>query len=155
MPKLSAGILLYRARQGAVEVLLVHPGGPFWAKKDLGAWTIPKGEYQQGDDPLAAALREFGEETGQAPPADGLVELGTIRQRGGKLLTAWAAAGDLDPEAVVSNTFTMEWPPRSGVQREFPEVDRAGWFDRETARAKLLAAQAELVDRLLAALSGR
>jgi predicted NUDIX family NTP pyrophosphohydrolase len=155
MPKLSAGILLYRARQGGVEVLLVHPGGPFWAKKDLGAWTIPKGEYGQGGDPLTAALREFQEETGQAPPSDGLVELGTIRQRSGKVLTAWAAAGDLDPEAVVSNTFTLEWPPRSGVQREFPEIDRAGWFDPETARAKLLAAQAELVDRLLAALAGR
>jgi predicted NUDIX family NTP pyrophosphohydrolase len=152
MPKLSAGILLYRARQGAVEVLLVHPGGPFWAKKDLGAWTIPKGEYEQGEDPLAAALREFQEETGHEPPAHGLVELGTIRQRGGKVLTAWAAAGDLDPATAVSNTFTMEWPPRSGVQREFPEIDRAGWFGPDTARAKLLAAQAELVDRLLAAL---
>jgi predicted NUDIX family NTP pyrophosphohydrolase len=152
MPKLSAGILLYRARQGAVEVLLVHPGGPFWAKKDLGAWTIPKGEYEQGEDPLAAALREFQEETGHEPPAHGLVELGTIRQRGGKVLTAWAAAGDLDPATAVSNTFTMEWPPRSGVQREFPEIDRAGWFGLDTARAKLLAAQAELVDRLLAAL---
>jgi predicted NUDIX family NTP pyrophosphohydrolase len=152
MPKLSAGILLHRARQGAVEVLLVHPGGPFWAKKDLGAWTIPKGEYEQGEDPLAAALREFREETGHEPPADGLVELGTIRQRGGKVLTAWAAAGDLDPATVVSNTFTMQWPPRSGVQREFPEIDRAGWFGPEAARAKLLAAQAELVDRLLAAL---
>jgi predicted NUDIX family NTP pyrophosphohydrolase len=152
MPKLSAGILLYRARQGAVEVLLVHPGGPFWAKKDLGAWTIPKGEYEQGEDPLAAALREFQEETGHEPPADSLVELGTIRQRGGKVLTAWAAAGDLDPATAVSKTFTMEWPPRSGVQREFPEIDRAGWFGPDTARAKLLAAQAELVDRLLAAL---
>ena len=152
MPKLSAGILLYRARQGAVEVLLVHPGGPFWANKDLGAWTIPKGEYEPGEDPLAAALREFQEETGHEPPADGLVELGTIRQRGGKVLTAWAAAGDLDPATAVSNTFTMEWPPRSGVQREFPEIDRAGWFGPDTARAKLLGAQAELVDRLLAAL---
>jgi predicted NUDIX family NTP pyrophosphohydrolase len=152
MPKLSAGILLYRSRQGAVEVLLVHPGGPFWAKKDLGAWSIPKGEYEPGQDPLAAALREFQEETGHEPPDDGLVELGTIRQRSGKVLTAWAAAGDLDPATVVSNRFTMEWPPRSGVQQEFPEIDRAGWFDPETARAKLLAAQAELVDRLLEAL---
>jgi predicted NUDIX family NTP pyrophosphohydrolase len=152
MPKLSAGILLYRAPQGAVEVLLVHPGGPFWAKKDLGAWSIPKGEYEPGQDPLAAALREFQEETGHEPPGDGLVELGTIRQRSGKVLTAWAAAGDLDPATVVSNRFTMEWPPRSGVQQEFPEIDRAGWFDPETARAKLLAAQAELVDRLLEAL---
>jgi predicted NUDIX family NTP pyrophosphohydrolase len=155
MPKLSAGILLYRAPQGGVEVLLVHPGGPFWAKKDLGAWTIPKGEYEPGDDPLAAALREFQEETGQAPPSGGLVALGTIRQRGGKVLAAWAAAGDLDPEAIVSNRFSMEWPPRSGVRQEFPEVDRAGWFDPETARTKLLAGQAELVDRLLAALDDR
>jgi predicted NUDIX family NTP pyrophosphohydrolase len=155
MPKLSAGILLYRARQGAVEVLLVHPGGPFWARKDLGAWTIPKGEYQQGDDPLAAALREFEEETGHQAPRDRLLELGTIRQRGGKVLTAWAAAGDLDPATVTSNSFTMEWPPRSGVQREFPEIDRAGWFDPVAARGRLLAAQAELVDRLLAALDHR
>jgi len=155
MPKLSAGILLYRAPQGAVEVLLVHPGGPFWAKRDLGAWSIPKGEYEPGQDPLGAALREFQEETGHEPPGDGLVELGTIRQRSGKVLTAWAAAGDLDPETVVSNRFTMEWPPRSGVQQEFPEIDRAGWFDPETARAKLLAAQAELVDRLLEALDHR
>ncbi|HVD15057.1 MAG TPA: NUDIX domain-containing protein [Actinomycetota bacterium] len=155
MPKLSAGILLYRAPQGAVEVLLVHPGGPFWAKRDLGAWSIPKGEYEPGQDPLGAALREFQEETGHEPPGDGLVELGTIRQRSGKVLTVWAAAGDLDPETVVSNRFTMEWPPRSGVQQEFPEIDRAGWFDPETARAKLLAAQAELVDRLLEALDHR
>jgi predicted NUDIX family NTP pyrophosphohydrolase len=152
MPKLSAGLLLYRVREGAVEVLLVHPGGPFWAKKDLGAWTIPKGEYEQGQDPLAAALREFEEETGQQPPRERLLELGSIRQRSGKILTAWAAAGDLDPAAVTSNTFSMEWPPRSGVQREFPEVDRAGWFDPDLARDKLLAAQAELVDRLLAAI---
>ncbi len=155
MPKRSAGILLYRARGGAVEVLLVHPGGPLWAKKDLGAWSIPKGEHEQGDDPLACALREFAEETGHQPPRAGLLELGTIRQRSGKVLTAWAAAGDLDPAAVASNTFTMVWPPRSGNRREFPEVDRAGWFDVETAREKLLGAQAELVDRLLAALGRR
>jgi predicted NUDIX family NTP pyrophosphohydrolase len=152
MPKRSAGILLYRVRQGTVEVLLVHPGGPFWAKRDLGAWSIPKGEYQQDEDPLAAALREFQEETGQRPPRDGLLELGSVRQRGGKVLTAWAAAGDLDPEAVTGGSFTMEWPPRSGNLREFPEVDRAGWFDPETARQKLVDAQAELVDRLLAQL---
>ena len=155
MPKRSAGILLYRARQGAVEVLLVHPGGPFWAKRDLGAWSIPKGEYEQGEDPLACALREFREETGHEPPRDGLLELGSIRQRGGKVLAAWAAEGDLDPEAIASGGFTMEWPPRSGNRREFPEVDRAGWFDPETARRKLLDAQAELVDRLLAALQAR
>jgi predicted NUDIX family NTP pyrophosphohydrolase len=155
MPKRSAGILLYRARQGAVEVLLVHPGGPFWAKRDLGAWSIPKGEYEQGEDPLACALREFQEETGHEPPRDGLLELGSVRQRGGKVLTAWAAEGDLDPEAIAGGSFTMEWPPRSGNRREFPEVDRAGWFDPETARRKLLDAQAELVDRLLAELLRR
>jgi predicted NUDIX family NTP pyrophosphohydrolase len=149
MPRRSAGILLYRVREGAVEVLLVHPGGPFWAKRDLGAWSIPKGEDEQGEDPLACALREFREETGQEPPRDGLLELGSVRQRGGKVLTAWAAAGDLDAAAVTGGSFTMEWPPRSGNRREFPEVDRAGWFGAEAARRKLLDAQAELVGRLL------
>jgi predicted NUDIX family NTP pyrophosphohydrolase len=151
MPRRSAGILLYR-RNGALEVLLVHPGGPFWARKDLGAWSIPKGEYEEGDDPLAAALRELQEETGHRLEATDLLELGWIRQRGGKLLTAWAAQGDLDASAITSNTFTMEWPPRSGRRREFPEVDRAGWFDLPAAREKLLAAQTELLDRLVSAL---
>jgi predicted NUDIX family NTP pyrophosphohydrolase len=155
VPKRSAGVLLYRSRNGAVEVLLVHPGGPLWANKDLGAWSIPKGEYQQGEDPLVAALREFEEETGQRPPQAGLVELGEVRQRGGKVVTAWAALGDLDPAAITSNTFAMEWPPRSGSRREFPEVDRAGWFELEQARGKLLAAQAELIDRLLEVLAER
>jgi predicted NUDIX family NTP pyrophosphohydrolase len=149
MPRRSAGCLLYRADEGVVEVLLVHPGGPFWVKRDLGAWSVPKGEYEQGEDPLDAALREFREETGQEPPRDGLLELGSVRQRGGKVLTAWAAAGDLDAAAVTGGSFTMEWPPRSGNRREFPEVDRAGWFGAEAARRKLLDAQAELVDRLL------
>jgi predicted NUDIX family NTP pyrophosphohydrolase len=151
MPRRSAGILLYR-RNGALEVLLVHPGGPFWARKDLGAWSIPKGEYEEGDDPLATALRELEEETGHRLEATDLLELGWIRQRGGKLLTAWAAQGDLDASAITSNTFTMEWPPRSGRRREFPEVDRAGWFDLPAAREKLLAAQTELLDRLVSAL---
>jgi predicted NUDIX family NTP pyrophosphohydrolase len=154
MARRSAGILLYRRRDGAVEVLLVHPGGPLWARRDAGAWSIPKGEYGEGEDPLAVALREFEEETGQRPPAERLVALGEVRQRGGKVVSAWAAPGDLDPQAIASNTFTLEWPPRSGVRREFPEVDRAGWFDTATAREKLLAAQAELVDRLLAVLDG-
>ena len=149
MPKRSAGLLLYRIRGGSVEVLLVHPGGPLWAGKDLGAWSVPKGEHEQGADPLACALREFAEETGHQPPRDGLLELGTVRLRSGKLLSAWAAAGDLDPDAVTSNTFTLEWPPRSGRRQQFPEVDRAGWFDPDSARGKLPAAQAELVDRLL------
>jgi predicted NUDIX family NTP pyrophosphohydrolase len=155
MPKLSAGILLYRVRGGAVEVLLVHPGGPYWVNRDAGAWSIPKGEYEQGEDPLGSARREFQEETGHEPPRpEDLVELGTVRQRGGKVITAWAAPGDLDPDAIASGGFTVEWPPRSGNRREFPEVDRAGWFDPATAREKLVAAQAELVDRLLAKLSG-
>jgi predicted NUDIX family NTP pyrophosphohydrolase len=155
MAKRSAGLLLYRRGARGLEVLLVHPGGPFWVNRDLGAWSIPKGEYEQGEDPLAAALREFREETGQEPPRAGdLLELGTVRQRGGKVITAWAAAGDLDPAAIASGTFEIEWPPRSGNRREFPEVDRAGWFDPDTAREKLLAAQAELVDRLLAKVPG-
>jgi predicted NUDIX family NTP pyrophosphohydrolase len=155
MPKRSAGLLLYRTDRGAIEVLLVHPGGPLWASKDLGAWSIPKGEYQQGEEPLAVALREFQEETGHPPPQGSLVELGAVRQRGGKVLTAWAAAGDLDAAAITSNSFTMEWPPRSGRRQAFPEVDRAGWFDPETAREKLIGAQGELIDRLLAALPDR
>jgi predicted NUDIX family NTP pyrophosphohydrolase len=149
MPKRSAGILLYRHGSDMPEVLLVHPGGPFWAKKDLGAWSIPKGEPEPGEDPRACALREFAEELGSPPPDSELVALGEIRQRGGKVVTAWAVEGNLDPETVRSETFTLEWPPRSGVQREFPEVDRAAWFAPEEARRKLVPAQAELVDRLL------
>ena len=152
MGKRSAGILLYRRRGDGVEVLLVHPGGPLWARRDVGAWSIPKGEYSEGEDPLAVARREFEEETGQRPPEAGFVPLGEVRQKGGKVVSAWAAPGDLDPDAITSNTFSIEWPPRSGTRREFPEVDRAGWFDPATARERLLAAQAGLVDRLLAAL---
>jgi predicted NUDIX family NTP pyrophosphohydrolase len=144
----SAGIVLYRAGDGGLEVLLVHPGGPFWAKKDLGAWSIPKGEYEPGEDPLACALREFEEETGTRLQAPELVELGTVTQNAGKQVTAWGARGDLDAAAVRSNSFTMEWPPRSGRQQEFPEVDRAEWFGLDQARAKLVAAQVELIDRL-------
>jgi predicted NUDIX family NTP pyrophosphohydrolase len=155
MPKQSAGILLYRVRGGRVEVLLVHPGGPWWVNKDLGAWSIPKGEYGQGEDPEATAVRELEEETGYALGTGELLPLGTLRQRGGKLVSAWAAAGDLDPAAITSNTFTLEWPPRSGRLREFPEIDRAAWFDPATARQKLSAAQAELIDRLLVALDER
>jgi predicted NUDIX family NTP pyrophosphohydrolase len=148
--KRSAGILLYRLRGGAPEVLLVHPGGPFWARKDDGAWSIPKGEYGDGDeDPRACALREFEEETGTALTSNDLIELGSVKQKGGKTVTAWAAEGDLDADAIKSNTFTMEWPPRSGRTAEFPEIDRAGWFDADTARTKLIAAQAELIERLL------
>jgi predicted NUDIX family NTP pyrophosphohydrolase len=143
--KRSAGILLHRDG----EVLLVHPGGPFWAKKDAGAWSIPKGEYDEGDDPRACALREFEEELGSPLPAGTeLVELGTVRQKSGKVITAFAAEGDLDPEAITSNTFEMEWPPRSGRVQEFPEVDRAGWFSLAEAREKLNPAQAEFLVRL-------
>jgi predicted NUDIX family NTP pyrophosphohydrolase len=145
MPKRSAGILLRRGD----EVLLVHPGGPFWANKDAGAWSIPKGEYEEGDDPRACALREFEEELGSALPAGTeLVELGTVRQKSGKVITAFAAEGDLDPETVTSNTFEMEWPPRSGSMQAFPEVDRAAWFSIAEAREKLNPAQAELLVRL-------
>jgi predicted NUDIX family NTP pyrophosphohydrolase len=145
----SAGIVLYRSGTDGVEVLLVHPGGPFWAKKDAGAWSIPKGEYEDGEDPLACALREFEEETGTRLGSDDLVELGSVRQKSGKQVTAWAVAGDLDAEAVRSNTFVMEWPPRSGRQAEFPEIDRAQWFGVDVAREKLVSAQAELLDRLM------
>ena len=145
----SAGIVLYRVGHGGPEVLLVHPGGPFWTKKDLGAWSIPKGEYEPDEDPRACALREFEEETGTRLPADELAELGAVVQKGGKEVTAWAARGDLDPDTVRSNTFSMEWPPRSGRQAEFPEVDRADWFGLDVAREKLVPAQAELLDRLL------
>jgi predicted NUDIX family NTP pyrophosphohydrolase len=144
----SAGIVLYRAGSDGLEVLLVHPGGPFWAKKDLGAWSIPKGEYEPGEDPQACALREFEEETGTRLPATELIELGAVTQKAGKEVTAWAARGDLDAAVVRSNSFTMEWPPRSGRRQEFPEIDRAEWFSLDEARAKLVTAQAELIDRL-------
>jgi predicted NUDIX family NTP pyrophosphohydrolase len=147
--KRSAGILLYRLRGGGREVLLVHPGGPFWARRDAGVWSIPKGEYEDGDDPLACALREFEEETGSTLTPGELVELDDVKQKGGKVVTAWAAEGDLDADAVRSNTFTMEWPPRSGRTAEFPEVDRAGWFGIDEAREKLNPAQAEFLDRLV------
>jgi predicted NUDIX family NTP pyrophosphohydrolase len=146
--KRSAGILLHRRRDGAHQVLLVHPGGPFWAKKDAGAWSIPKGEYQDGEEPRAAALREFAEELGTPAPDGELVELGEVRQRGGKVVTAWALDGDADADAIRSNTFTMQWPPRSGTMREFPEVDRAAWFSLDEARERILPGQAPLLDRL-------
>jgi predicted NUDIX family NTP pyrophosphohydrolase len=148
MPKRSAGILLYRRTGERLEVLLVHPGGPFWARRDAGAWSIPKGEYGDDEDPRACALREFEEETGTALPATELVDLGTVKQKGGKLVTAWATEGDLDADAIRSNTFAMEWPPRSGRKAEFPEIDRAGWFDLQAASEKLVGAQAEFLDRL-------
>jgi predicted NUDIX family NTP pyrophosphohydrolase len=146
--KRSAGILLYRLTDDGPEVLLVHPGGPFWARKDAGAWSIPKGEHDDDEDPQACARREFKEETGTALPPGALADLGRVRQKGGKVVAAWAAAGDLDPETIRSNTFEMEWPPRSGRTQAFPEVDRAGWFGLEAAREKLNPGQAPLLDRL-------
>jgi len=138
MPQRSAGLLLYRHRQDGVEVLLVHPGGPFWARKDDAAWSIPKGEYGPGEDPLAAARREFAEETGAASPAGDVAPLGAFRQPSGKIIDAWAVEGDFDPAALRSNTFTMEWPRRSGRMIEVPEVDRAGWFAPKDAARKLI-----------------
>ena len=148
MPKWSAGILLYRRTNGEPEVLLVHPGGPYWEKKDLGAWSIPKGEYDDAEDPRACALREFEEELGARPPEGDLAALGSAKQSGGKVVTAWAIEGDLDPAGARSNTFTLEWPPRSGVMREFPEVDRADWFTLDDARRRINPAQAVFLDRL-------
>jgi len=148
MAKRSSGILLHRGAGAALEVLLVHPGGPFWAKKDAGAWSIPKGEHDAEEEALAAALREFAEETGSTPDVGELKDLGTVRQKSGKVVQAWALAGDLDADAIRSNTFTMEWPPRSGRQAEFPEVDRAAWFSLDEARERILPAQAAFLDRL-------
>ena len=155
MAKRSAGILLHRTANGGTEVLLVHPGGPFWAKKDLGAWSIPKGELDDDEDPRACARREFAEETGTRLPDGALDDLGSVKLKGGKLVLAFAAAGDLDPAAVRSNTFELEWPPRSGRTQAFPEIDRAGWFALDAAREKLNAAQAEFVDRLETLLAAR
>ena len=152
MAKRSAGLLLYRKRGEGIEVLLVHPGGPFWADRDAGAWSVPKGEVEIGEEGLAVARREFEEETGHSPPAGEPIDLGEIRQASGKVVHAWAVEGDLDPARVTSNTFMMEWPPRSGRQQEFPEVDRAQWFEPHDARRRMNSAQAELVDRLLARL---
>jgi predicted NUDIX family NTP pyrophosphohydrolase len=149
MPKRSAGLLVYRRVGDEPEVLLVHPGGPFWAKKDDGAWSLPKGEYELDEDPLEVALREFREELGSEPPdAAATTFLGELPQPTGKRVLAWAVPGDLDVGTVRSNTFTMEWPPRSGRTGEFPEVDRAAWFDLETARRKLLRGQVGFLDRL-------
>jgi len=147
--------LLYRLGAEGPEVLLVHPGGPFWARRDDGAWSLPKGEVEPREEPLDVALREFEEELGSPAPVarELLVELGSVRQKAGKVVSAWCARGDLDADEIVSSTFTTEWPPRSGRMQEFPEVDRAAWFGLEDARVKLVPAQAELVDRLEALLN--
>jgi predicted NUDIX family NTP pyrophosphohydrolase len=146
--KTSAGLLLYRIRAGRLEVMIAHMGGPFWAARDDGAWSIVKGEYDAHEDAYAAARREFAEETGSPAPRGAALELGEVRQRGGKRIVAWAVEGDLDCSAIRSNTFTLEWPPRSGRHREFPEIDRAAWFDAATARRKLVPAQVAFIDAL-------
>jgi len=148
MAKKSAGILMYRYVNGYVEFLLVHPGGPFWKNKDAGAWSIPKGEFEDTEDPLKAAQREFEEETGvklQGP----FVELGMLKQKGGKTVYGWATQGDFDPEKLHSNSFEMEWPPRSGKKQSFPEVDKAAWFNLATAQEKILEAQKDFLERCL------
>lgn len=153
--KLSAGLLLYRRHiHSTVEILLVHPGGPFWAGKDEHAWSIPKGEHEPGEDPEATAGREFEEELGASPPSGQWIDLGEIQQPSRKIVRAWAVEGDFDPDDLVSNTFELMWPPGSGVARAFPEVDKAAWFDPETARAKLHKGQVPFVGRLLSILGG-
>ncbi len=147
-PRRSAGLLLHRSGPSGREVLIAHMGGPFWARKDEGAWSIPKGEHEPDEEPLAAARREFTEELGLPVPDGPLLELGEVRQSSAKRLTAWALEADVDPDAVVPGTFELEWPPRSGRVQAFPEVDRVAWVDVPTARAKLVRGQVALLDRL-------
>lgn len=151
--KHSAGLLIYRQIEGNLEVLLAHPGGPFWAKKDLGSWSIPKGLCEPEEDPRDAAVREFREETGWTPPGE-LIPLGSAKQTGGKTVAAWAGEADYDLATFASNTFSMEWPPRSGKMAEFPEIDRVGWFAPPEARERILQGQAEFIDRLVEVLNG-
>jgi predicted NUDIX family NTP pyrophosphohydrolase len=148
MKKFSAGILVYRIKDRQPEVLLVHPGGPFWAKKDLGAWSIPKGEYYEDEEPLAAAKREFEEEIGQAAPEGEFVELGEFKRKDGKTIAAWAVEADMDVSKVQSNTFEMEWPPRSGQKQEFPEIDKAAWFPLNEAAPKMHSGQPLFLEQL-------
>jgi predicted NUDIX family NTP pyrophosphohydrolase len=147
MPKKSAGLLMYRRRRGVLEVFLVHPGGPFWQKKDAGSWSIPKGEYMPGEDPLDVAKRELQEETSFKASGE-FIPLTPRRQPSGKIISAWAFEGDCDASAIRSNTFLMEWPPRSGRQQEFPEVDRAGWFSISAARERIMKGQSGFLDEL-------
>jgi predicted NUDIX family NTP pyrophosphohydrolase len=154
MPANSAGLLLYRRRDGALEVLIAHMGGPFWARREEGAWTIVKGEHDAEEDAIAAARREFAEETGAEAPAGPAIDLGEIRQSGGKRVRGWALEGDFDAASLRSNTFEIEWPPRSGRTAEFPEIDRVRWCDPATARRLLVKAQAAFVDELEARLAG-
>lgn len=146
--KRSAGLLMYRIRESGTEVFLVHPGGPFWAGKDLSAWSIPKGEHSEDEDPLTAAKREFKEETGTDPGPGPFIPLTPLRQKGGKVVSAWAFEGECDPSSLRSNTFTMEWPPRSGKSGSFPEVDRGAWFPLEQAREKIVKGQIGFLDQL-------
>jgi len=154
MAKQSAGLLPFREHHGTLEVFLVHPGGPFWARKDDGAWSLAKGEYEPGEDPETVARREFEEETGFVPRGR-LLPIGTVTQKGGKHVVAWAFHADFDPARLRSNTFSMEWPPKSGKRREFPEVDRAGWFPLTEARRKILPGQAPFLDALARVLENR
>ena len=149
MTKRSAGILLFKERGAGLRLLLVHPGGPFWAKNDEGAWSIPKGEYDEGEVPLAVARREFDEELGSPAPAGGVIELGELVRPSRKQITAYAIEGDFDPSSLKSNRFEMEWPPKSGTMQSFPEVDRAEWFTPDEARIKILPGQRPFIDRLL------
>jgi predicted NUDIX family NTP pyrophosphohydrolase len=153
MKKRSAGLLMFRRRGGGVEFFLVHPGGPFWRNKEMGGWSIPKGEYTEEEEPLEAAKREFQEETGIAPRGD-FISLGEIKQPGGKVVTAWAFEGDGEPGEISSNTFSMEWPPKSGQMREFPEVDRADWFSLDAAGKRILKAQVGFLERCVAHMAG-
>ena len=154
MAKKSAGLLMFRRGSGGVEIFLVHPGGPFWARKDEGAWSIPKGEYNPGEDPFETARREFQEETGFQAGGD-FISLSPRKQPSGKVVSAWAVEGDCDASAIKSNTFSMEWPPRSGKQQEFPEVDRAGWFTIPAAKEKILKGQVSFLDELMEILEKR
>jgi predicted NUDIX family NTP pyrophosphohydrolase len=148
----SAGLLLYRRHGGELEVLLAHPGGPLWAKRDAGAWSVPKGEIEPGEEPLAVARREFEEETGQPAPNGEVVALGEVRQKSGKVVTAWAVEGEMDPSTAKSNTFPLEWPPGSGDWIDVPEVDRVAWFGLDEARQRLNPAQVAFLDRLARAI---
>ena len=147
MPQKSAGILLYRIQQKSIEVFLVHPGGPFWSKKDEGAWSIPKGEFNENEEPLAAAKREFQEETGIKISGD-FIALSPVKQKGGKMVYAWAVEGDIDPEKIKSNHFEIEWPPRSGKMKSFPEIDKAAWFHLNEAQKKIIEAQSAFIKEL-------
>jgi predicted NUDIX family NTP pyrophosphohydrolase len=149
MPRLSSGLLLFRRREGRLELLLVHPGGPFWRRRDAGGWSLPKGEHEPNEDSLSAARREFAEELGRPPPAGEAIDLGAVKQPSGKLIHAWALAADIDVSQIQSNSFELEWPRGSGELRQFPEVDRAAWFDLASAREKLIAGQHPLLDLLL------